>query len=66
MLFFCAGVVSEEEFTVRKASKDSVTLDTDEDPKKCKVFSLVNGRCLNDDTTFGCKRMLKLPEAGKP
>ena len=55
MLFHCAGFISEESWHVSTVHKDrTVTLEND------KRFSLETGECLNDDTTFGAKRTLKL------
>ena len=57
MLFHCAGLVSEEEWEVVTVHKDNtITLDNE------KRFSLEDGSCLNDDTTFGAKRTLKLSD----
>ena len=60
MIFRCAGLDSEEEFEVRESTETTVTLDTAEDINECKVFSLKTGKCLNDETTFGCSRRLKI------
>jgi hypothetical protein len=60
MLFHGFGAVSEEPQKVIAIRKNIVTLDTDEDPKKCKKFNTETGECINDDTMFGCFRTLKL------
>jgi len=60
MIFNCAGIDSEEVYAVREITKTTVTLDTDEDISECKVFNLKTGDCLNDVTSFGCSRRLKI------
>ena len=58
MLFHCAGATTAEYWPVETAHRDgTVTLENG------RRFSLKDGRCLNDDTTFGAKRSLKLEEA---
>jgi len=55
MLFKGAGVVSEEEYEIMEVSEDTITLDNE------YTFSTFNGDCLNDNTTLGFRRSLKLP-----
>lgn len=60
MNFHCAGVVSQEEYEVCLIDGDSITLSTDEDIDKCYKFNIKTGACINDNTTFGAKRTLKV------
>lgn len=60
MIFKMGGIASEEECTIIAVNGDNIQLDTDEDPDKCKIFCTKTGKCLNDDTTFGASRSLKL------
>ena len=60
MLFHLAGLTSEEEFNVKSERKGIITLDMDDDPKRCYKFDTKTGKCINDDTTFGARRTLKL------
>lgn len=60
MLFYGFGETSEEEFTVIGVNRDTVVLNTDEDYEKCYRFNFKTGECLNDNTTFGCSRSLKI------
>lgn len=60
MLFHYAGLVSEEQYEIAKVDKHIVTLDTDEDKAKRFRFDAKTGACLNDNTTFGACRTLKL------
>ena len=60
MIFNCAGMDSEEELDVMRLDGDIVTLDTDDDIDECKKFNIKTGECLNDDTTFGASRRLKI------
>jgi hypothetical protein len=55
MLFWYAGLVSEEQSEVYKAHKDgTVTLVND------FRFDVKSGRCLNDNTWDGARRSLKI------
>jgi len=62
MRFHGFGEVSEEEYTVIKKLKEIITLDTDEDIKKCFKFDIKTGKCLNDNRYMGCYRTLKIEE----
>ncbi len=64
MYFYCFGVVSEEESTVRSVSKEGITLKNNyfntEDGEEYYLFSVDTGKCLNEPkSSFGCKRYLK-------
>lgn len=61
MLFHMIGLTSETEQEIIKVHKDgSVTLDTDEDDRKCFRFNTGTGECLNDNTFMGASRTLKI------
>ena len=60
MLFHLAGCVSEEKWKIINVDGDIVTLDTDEDVDRCRKFNTKTGECINDDTTFGARRTLKI------
>lgn len=61
MLFHGFGLVSKEVKEVLAVNKDgSITLETDDDPARCKRFDAKTGACLNDTTDFGCYRTLKV------
>lgn len=63
MLFHLIGLTSEEEHEVLSVHKDgSITLRTDEDPRRCFRFDTRTGRCLNDSTDMGASRTLKVPK----
>jgi len=57
MGFYCAGVVSYSNVKVSKETKDFIYLDDGEE--KPWKFDKKTGRCLNDNTEFGCSRIIE-------
>lgn len=62
LYFRCAGVVSEENRTVRTVTKDCITTDETLHPDKggeeYEKFDRKTGKCLNDNTMFGGSRRI--------
>lgn len=53
------GMVSKEEATIWKVTKDYIQIDA-EDEEYMYKFCRKTGKCLNDNTYMGCKRTMNL------
>ncbi len=60
MNFHYGGLISEEKYNIIKTKGDVITLDTDEDEKRCFKFHISTGACINDENWGGAKRTLKI------
>ncbi len=53
------GVISKEEATIHKITKEYIQIDAEEEKYMYK-FCRKTGRCLNDNTGMGCRRTMDL------
>ncbi|TXG80803.1 MAG: hypothetical protein E6R13_07555 [Spirochaetes bacterium] len=61
MLFHSMGMVSQEELTIIEINEtEIVTSETFGSNDEYRKFSRKTGKCLNDTTTFGSYRTLKV------
>lgn len=58
MHFYCAGMVSDEQETVSDIDEKRNIIYLDNDCDDAWMFDMETGRCLNDNTAFGCKRFI--------
>lgn len=62
LYFHAAGVISEEDRIIKDIDAKVITTDTTLHPDKggeeYERFDRKTGKCLNDNTIFGCKRRI--------
>jgi hypothetical protein len=55
MFFHCAGITSEEQWSVKERNLSKTILSEGESEW---IFDTITGKCLNDDNTFGARRTI--------